>query len=428
MSRTHRLKRLYKVGLSPRVESSKDEDFGEEDASKQRRIANITSNEDIYLVNVYKNKDIFGVNDSNGDEVIVEDLEGLFDVADDLRGEEVFVSKEVPLKEVSAIDEVNAVSTTTTTTATIDDITLAKALMEIKSEKPKTTAASSRPKAKGIVIHDQLKLDEELVLKLHAEEEEEEEEEEERIAKEKAFQIKEANIAWDDVQAKIDADYEVAQKLQPEEQDELTDAEKAKLFMELLKKRRKFFAAKRAKEKRNKLPTRAQQRTIMCSSKRAGDELEQERSKKQKVEDDKEYEELKQCLEIIPDDGDDVTIDATHLPSNSPTIVDYKIYKEGKKNYFQIFRADGNSQMYLTFSKMLTNFDREDLKVLWRLVKDRFEKLSIKKLKILKKNIKFRRGLLGIKSLQELTAAKVRVNATKLKLALLSNLSEKYAK
>ncbi|GJY07145.1 hypothetical protein Tco_0374199 [Tanacetum coccineum] len=33
-------------------------------------------------------------------------------------------------------------------------------------------------------------------------------------------------------------------------------------------------------------------------------------------------------------DGDDVTIDATPLTSKSPTIVDYKIYKEGKKSYF----------------------------------------------------------------------------------------------
>nr|GEY47128.1 hypothetical protein [Tanacetum cinerariifolium] len=93
----------------------------------------------------------------------------------------------------------------------------------------------------------------------------------------------------------------------------------------------------------------------------------------EKVEDDKESEELKKCLEIIPDDGYDVTIDATHLSVKTP-IVDYKIYKEGKKNYFKIFRANGNSQMYLTFSKLLKNFDREDLEVLWRLVKDKFVK------------------------------------------------------
>nr|GEV68799.1 putative ribonuclease H-like domain-containing protein [Tanacetum cinerariifolium] len=114
--------------------------------------------------------------------------------------------------------------------------------------------------------------------------------------------------------------------------------------------------------------------TQESSSKRAGDELDQGRSKKQKTEDDKEQEERKRCLEIIPDDGDDVTIDATTL-SIKTSIIDYKIYKEEKKS-FQIFRADGNSQMYLTFSKMLKNFDREDLEVLWRLVNDRFEKVQ----------------------------------------------------
>nr|GEV98298.1 integrase, catalytic region, zinc finger, CCHC-type, peptidase aspartic, catalytic [Tanacetum cinerariifolium] len=42
MSRTHKLKRLYKVGLSARVESSNNEGFGEEDASKHRRINTMT--------------------------------------------------------------------------------------------------------------------------------------------------------------------------------------------------------------------------------------------------------------------------------------------------------------------------------------------------------------------------------------------------
>nr|GEX04083.1 ribonuclease H-like domain-containing protein [Tanacetum cinerariifolium] len=72
---------------------------------------------------------------------------------------------------------------------------------------------------------------------------------------------------------------------------------------------------------------------VQDKKKRAGDELEQERSKKQKAEDDKESEELKRYLEIIPDDGDDVTIDATPLSIKTP-IIDYKIYKEGKKSYF----------------------------------------------------------------------------------------------
>ncbi|GJS08801.1 hypothetical protein Tco_0365597 [Tanacetum coccineum] len=96
-------------------------------------------------------------------------------------------------------------------------------------------------------------------------------------------------------------------------------------------------------------------------------------TKKQNIDDDKEKEELKQCFEIVLDDGDDVTIDATPLFVKIP-IVDYKIYQEGKKSFFQIIKADGKTQMYLTFSKMLKNFHREDLEVLWRIVKGRFKK------------------------------------------------------
>ncbi|GJS52026.1 hypothetical protein Tco_0625388 [Tanacetum coccineum] len=78
------------------------------------------------------------------------------------------------------------------------------------------------------------------------------------------------------------------------------------------------------------------------SSKRAGDDLQQESTKKQNMDDDKEKKELKEYFEIVPDDGDDVTIDATPLSVKNP-IVDYKIYQEGKKSFFQIIRADGKT-------------------------------------------------------------------------------------
>ncbi|GKC66967.1 hypothetical protein Tco_1099565 [Tanacetum coccineum] len=53
-------------------------------------------------------------------------------------------------------------------------------------------------------------------------------------------------------------------------------------------------------------------------------------SKKQKVEDNKETAELKQCLKIIPDE-EEVTINAIPLAVKSLRIVDWKIHKEGKK-------------------------------------------------------------------------------------------------
>nr|GFB60005.1 hypothetical protein [Tanacetum cinerariifolium] len=121
--------------------------------------------------------------------------------------------------------------------------------------------------------------------------------------------IEDENLAWDNVQAMMDADYELAAWLHKEEQGELTIEEKSRLF-EFNKTMRwiNSFVPMDSKVVKDKALL-----TQESSSKRVGDELDQERSKKQKVEDDKESKELKRCLEIIPDDGDDVTIDATPL-------------------------------------------------------------------------------------------------------------------
>ncbi|GJY91094.1 hypothetical protein Tco_0506290 [Tanacetum coccineum] len=63
----------------------------------------------------------------------------------------------------------------------------------------------------------------------------------------------------------IEADRLLAERLQTREQDELTDEEKARLFADLLEKRQKHFAALRAKEKRNKPPTKAQKKSTMST-------------------------------------------------------------------------------------------------------------------------------------------------------------------
>ncbi|GJV38140.1 transcription factor TGA9-like protein isoform X1 [Tanacetum coccineum] len=55
------------------------------------------------------------------------------------------------------------------------------------------------------------------------------------------------------------------------------------------------------------------------SSKRAGEELEQESSKKQKMDDDKEIAELKSLMEVIPDE-EEVALDAIPLVVKSPSI------------------------------------------------------------------------------------------------------------
>ncbi|GJS92699.1 hypothetical protein Tco_0799667 [Tanacetum coccineum] len=176
-SRTHRLKRLYKVGLTTRVESSGDEESLGKDVSKQGRIDAIDVDEETTLVSVH-DVDVFA-------------------------GEEVFAT-------------------------TVDDITLAQALEELKTTNPKmkgvviqelgestTTISSqqSQDKGKGILIESE----------------------------------------------KIDVDHQLAERINNATRtEELSIEEKATLFQQLLEKRRKYFTAKRAEEKRNKPPTKAQ--------------------------------------------------------------------------------------------------------------------------------------------------------------------------
>nr|GEW42336.1 hypothetical protein [Tanacetum cinerariifolium] len=56
----------------------------------------------------------------------------------------------------------------------------------------------------------------------------------------------------------------------------------------------------------------------------------------------------------------------------SVPVVDYEINTKNNNPYYKIIRADGSSQLFLSFLSLLRNFDREDLEVLWELVKERF--------------------------------------------------------
>nr|GEV31345.1 hypothetical protein [Tanacetum cinerariifolium] len=103
--------------------------------------------------------------------------------------------------------------------------------------------------------------------------------------------------------------------------------------------------------------------------KRASESQAEKAAKKQKL--DEEVEELKKHLQIISNDGDDVYTEATPL-ARKVIVVGYEIYTENNKPYFKIIRADGSHWLFLSFLSLLRNFDREDLEVLWQLVKERF--------------------------------------------------------
>ncbi|GJU10103.1 putative ribonuclease H-like domain-containing protein [Tanacetum coccineum] len=219
-SRTHKLKRLYKIGRSARVVSSDEASLGDQkDASKQgRKVNDIDADAEITLVNETQGR--------HDDDLITADPV--------TTAGEVVTTTNV---------EVSFVSPTAATITNVE-LTLAQTLAELKSARPKTKGVvmqeprestptislqlSSQAKGQGLkdkgkakMIEpekplkkkDQIKFDEEEALRLQAEFDEED-----RLVKEKAQQVEEANIAWDDIQAKIDANYQLAERLLTKQQ------------------------------------------------------------------------------------------------------------------------------------------------------------------------------------------------------------------
>nr|GEX70381.1 hypothetical protein [Tanacetum cinerariifolium] len=97
--------------------------------------------------------------------------------------------------------------------------------------------------------------------------------------------------------------------------------------------------------------------------------LAQKVAKRRKL--NEEVEDLKQHLEIVPDEDDDMYTKATLLARKVP-VVDYVIVYFNNKPHYKIIRADGTHHLYVSFITLLKNFDREDLESLWSLVKETF--------------------------------------------------------
>ncbi|GJS29492.1 hypothetical protein Tco_0490112 [Tanacetum coccineum] len=164
--------------------------------------------------------------------------------------------------------------------------------------------SKTKDKGKAIMIKpevplkkkDQVALDEEMARNLEAQLQAELIEEE-RLARKKE---EEANIAliesWENTQAMMEADRLLAERLQTREQEELTDEDKAKLFMEFMKKRRNIFAGIKSTKKRLKKSVEIRMKAVLKRQKlhkivvhESRDKLESE-VKKQKTDENEEVE------------------------------------------------------------------------------------------------------------------------------------------
>ncbi|GJY64446.1 hypothetical protein Tco_0465906 [Tanacetum coccineum] len=136
------------------------------------------------------------------------------------------------------------------------------------------------------------------------------------------------------------------------------------------------------------------------SLKRVGEELEQESTKKQKVDKDKDTAELQSLIEVIPDE-EEVAIDVVPLATKSLSIVDWKIHKERKK---------------------ISN------RMIYMLVEKRYSLTLPTIIDLLNKKLQGR--IIGIKSLlnaASIIAALIDGNAAQSKLVLLENFNENYS-
>ncbi|GJZ32516.1 hypothetical protein Tco_0577952, partial [Tanacetum coccineum] len=252
--------------LTELMEENLEESLGvPEDASKQERsIADIDVDVEVTLVDetqVRQNDDlIFDTRFLDDVEMHVEaKVDGKYEQStktdDSTAGEAVTIAAKPKV--------VTTAATTSTTTRPKDRGVVVQEPSEFRVPQ-EIKPSSSKDKGKGIMIEpevplkrkDQIALDEQIARDIEAKLDAKLLEEQKMARK----QEKEANIAliesWENTQAIMEAD-----RLQSKERKELTNEEKSKLFMELLEKRRKHFAALRAQEKRNRPPTKAQKRT-----------------------------------------------------------------------------------------------------------------------------------------------------------------------
>ncbi|GJT53944.1 hypothetical protein Tco_0988998 [Tanacetum coccineum] len=172
-----------------------------------------------------------------------------FDTAKEVSTAEKDVSTAEPVSTTGAAvttASVAAVSTASPTrrVSTADDITMAETLVYIRKsaakDKGKGKMDESEPvQTKTKLQQEQERLGYEAAVRLQ---DELKEEKRQRIARvceaASSFNVEE----WEDIQARVEVDEELAQRLQAEEREIYTKAEQARMLVELINQRKRYFA------------------------------------------------------------------------------------------------------------------------------------------------------------------------------------------
>ncbi|GJT47187.1 putative ribonuclease H-like domain-containing protein [Tanacetum coccineum] len=197
-------------------------------------------------------------------------------------------------------------------------------------------------------------------------------------------------------------DYELAQRLQAKEQGELTIEERSKLFVELMKKGRSTLQSlelKRSEENHPLITKRWNHKFLPILRNMVGYKHTQLKNKSFEEIQMLFDKEMKRVNSFVPIDSEVMEGSGNKTESSRKETIskkrageelDEESVKRQKleydaekthiltedKMYYGIIRADGSTKFYKIFTKMLDDFDRQDMLDLYRLIKERFETAS----------------------------------------------------
>ncbi|GKB92105.1 hypothetical protein Tco_0964377, partial [Tanacetum coccineum] len=132
-----------------------------------------------------------------------------------------------------------------------------------------------------------------------------------------------------------------------------TEADQARMLAELINQRKRATEEELDQESPNRQKTDESSKLVEEPRDKVADELSQE--------------ELQQMRIIVPEQGMNVEALQTKY-----LIIDWKIYTEGTRKYWKIIRVGNHTKVHQFFDDMLKAFDRDDLVMMWSLVKEKF--------------------------------------------------------
>nr|GEU37429.1 hypothetical protein [Tanacetum cinerariifolium] len=164
-----------------------------------------------------------------------------------------------------------------------------------------------------------------------------------------------------------------AKGFKKEKREEFSKVKKARLLVELIEKRKKHFAALRVQEKRSKPPTKTQMKSQMSTYLRHMSGYKQSHLKGMSFDEIKELfdKEMRKVNDFVAKDSEEQKRSAKEAQeSNNKRIAEHLESDISKKQ-----KVDENVKPVIDDTEELkSNFNREDLEVLWAIVKDRFKK------------------------------------------------------